>query len=272
MATQSKAAGALRTGSAYVPSTRIALVQAACVSILFFMALYVALAIVRSGPTSDERWTTIKEVSDALGSLFTALCGVAAIYFSYSTTQLLTNKAKLESQRRTIFELHAEWASESMTKERNAGSAFIAKQGCSRPTARVRKITQLYKIDPHAVADLYRICWFFERVEYAIRKEAVQSDDALEIFGRVFVWWYRNALRAWKMHGGVDDSAITSLFERCREHPKFWAWMKNVRTIGPGSYPPAGAAGAGAAAAGVQTGQGCPHVQVTVSCPHCAKA
>lgn len=39
-------------------------------------------------------------------------------------------------------------------------------------------------------APLWRVLSFFDSVEFSIRKGIIGEEDALTVFGRIFVWWH----------------------------------------------------------------------------------
>ncbi len=144
-----------------------------------------------SNPWADkpDQWAQFGEYfGGILNPLFT-LMNVAVIVYIATVLQAFTeaekNKEAISTQRvETVTALHREWNSESIFHSRTlAGNLVLKHVGSTMPD--MQKV-----VASEQLMHLWIVIGFFQRLSYLVRKDQVDNEMAVDLFGEHFTWWW----------------------------------------------------------------------------------
>lgn len=162
------------------------------------VALYVCCVVgiyawhFRAQPIASADPGAWGQFGDYLGGLLNpvlALLNVCVIVYLALAVQRL-NESKREDREesklriQTVIELHREWNGETLYRARTSAGKLVRQH----PAASYFEIEDAVPYEE--AADIWVVVGFFQRLDFLVRHENIQTEMVRELFGELFVWWW----------------------------------------------------------------------------------
>ncbi len=202
-------------------STTLKIVIAAVVLSFVPIAYYIS-RFHDYAPATDP--SELGTFGDFIGGTTNVILGLFNIALVTYIAINLGNRERDTEKMKLLFEISRQWNSEGLMQSRTKADALLREN----PNASLTEIDDRYT---DKAAPLWVVLRFFQDLQKAIDRDIVDTCEAVEWFGRDFVWWDTVGVKGSFPVNWDRDKHWSNLKQSVRESSNYTYWIEEAENI-----------------------------------------